>query len=183
MKIKYSVLGWVVCAVLASGCTHSLYQGELEVKNSQDQPRKAVIYWTKTDKFIGKDTAGPAKLMTECSTRELTFVERGTGLYFFGTPALDRFPNQLKPIKSPNILCGRIVNEMRFKTIEPGPIQVDIRCFANIDEQNVDNQSASPAYIKPSRNPYIFEITETSDWGFSTEPPAGPSAPACRESK
>ncbi len=181
MKINYSVLAWLIATVLTSGCTHSLYQGELEVLNSNDEPRKAVIYWTKTDVVIGEDKAGPAILMTECSTRRLSFVEKGTGLYFFGAPDRDRLMNQAKPINTPNILCGKIIDKLRFKSIEPGPLEVNIRCTANVDEFSVDTPGASPAYIKAQQEPYTFEITETSDWNMSGEVPFAPPVPTCRE--
>lgn len=179
MKKLYFASLLTFSMVLVQGCTNTLYQGEIDAMNSQDQERKVVFYWTKTEKLIGRDKAGPAILMTECSTRRLTFQEKEDGIYFFGTPGLDSLSDQT-PITSQDQHCGKIVNEERYIDIQSGTINLEINCVANIDEFSFTSGSTSPAYIKARNEPYIFEIDALSNWSFFGEIPDTPPPPECR---
>lgn len=162
------------------GCTNKLYHGEIDASNSDNQESKVVFYWTKTELFIGNDKAGPGILMTECSTRRLTFLEREDGIYFFGTQGMDKLADQT-PLTSQDIQCGKIVNEMRFTDIQAGPVNIAIGCLADIDEFTVLTGRYSPAYVKASKEPYAFAIMESSSWSFFGEPLDTPSQPECRQ--
>ncbi len=179
MNKLYFVFLLTLSQTFVQGCTNTLYQGEIDAMNSQDQERKVVFYWTKTEKLIGKDKAGPAILMTECSTRRLTFVEKENGIFFFGTPGLDNLADQT-PITSQDQPCGKIVNEQKFNDIQSGTINLEIHCMANIDEFSVTSEATLPAYIKARNEPYRFEIESLSNWSFLGEIQDAPSPPACR---
>ena len=180
MNKLYQVILPFFCLLFFQGCTNKLYHGEIDALNSNDQESKVVFYWTKTEPFIGDDKTGPGILMTECSTRRLTFSEREHGIYFFGTPELDKLADQT-PVTTQKIHCGKIVNEMEFKNIQAGPVNLQIICLAAISEFSVMTGSFSPAYIKARKEPYTFEIMESSNWSFFGEIPDAPSQPECRQ--
>lgn len=162
------------------GCTNSLYKGEIDVLSSEYQERKAIIYWTKTKPLMGEVKAGPAILMTECSTRRLTFTEKKSGLYFYGDPGKDKLANQMA-ITSQNTICGRIIGKKHFSSIKPGSIQVNILCESVDDDFSVHSGSTSPAYIKASKTPYTFDITESSSWSLFGNIPEAPQPPDCKD--
>jgi hypothetical protein len=119
-------------------------------------------------------------LMSECSTRNLAFTEREDGIYFFGTPGNDQLIDET-PVPSQNTHCGMINNELKFTNIQAGPVNVKILCSAVIDDFSVITDSGSPPYIKARKEPYTFEIKESSNWGFFGEIPEAPSKPECRQ--
>lgn len=166
--------------LFVQGCTNKLYHGEIDTLNSNDQESQVIIYWTKTEPFIGEDKAGPAVIMTECSTRNLMFSETEDGIYFFGTPGNDRQADQT-PVTTQNVHCGKIANETRFTNIQAGPVNIEIKCVADIDEFTVVTEQFYPAYINARAEPYTFEIQESSSWSFFGEIPEAPSQPVCRQ--
>lgn len=159
------------------GCTNKLYQADISVLNSDDQEREVVLYWTKTVPLIGEDKSTPVTVLTECSSRTLLFLEKECGIYFLGEPGQDKLLNQtLEP--TPNIQCGKIVNEKVLNNIEAGELAIEINCTAtSSNEFAVINSS----YIKAQNTPYTFDIVETSSWSFFGEIPDAPSRPKCRE--
>jgi|GEM_PF-1437747 len=180
MNKLYCLILIIFSLFFLQGCTNKLYHGEIETLNSNGQESKVVFYWTKTEPIIGSDKAGPGILMTECSTRRLTFSETEDGIYFFGTQGMDKLADQT-PVTTQNIHCGKIVNEMKFTNIQAGAVNIKIECLADIDEFTTLTGRYSPAYIKVSKQPYAFEIMESSNWSFFGEPLDAPSQPECRQ--
>ncbi len=166
--------------LLFQGCTNSLYQGEINALSSDYHERKVLIYWTKTQPLLGEEKAGPAVLITECSTRRLTFTEKKSGLYFYGDPGKDILANQMA-ITSQTTICGKVVAKKQFITIKPGPLQIDILCEPLDDDFSVQSETASSAYIKASNTPYTFEITESSSWSLFGSVPEVPMPPKCKD--
>ncbi len=180
MHRQNHTIGIFIGLLVMPGCTNSLYKGEIDALSSAYHERKAIIYWTKTNPLMGEAKAGPAILMTECSTRRLTFTEKKSGLYFYGDPGKDKLANQMA-ITSQNTICGKIIGKKHFTNIKPGPIQVDIVCESVDDDFSVSSHSTSPAYIKASKTPYTFEMTESSSWSLFGNIPEAPLPPECKD--
>jgi hypothetical protein len=181
MNARFQIIFLCFCLLFVQGCTNTLYHGEIKTLNADNQKSNVVLYWTKTEPFIGKNKAGPAKLLTECSTRRLEFVQREDGIYFFGTPGLDIQADQAT-VTTQHFPCGKIVNKTRFTEVQTGPLNIEIKCMAEIDDFVVTPGSFSPAYIKARQEPYTFEIMGSSNWSFFGEIPEAPSQPECRRS-
>lgn len=179
MNKSYRIILLFFSLLFFQGCTNKLYHGEFDTLNSNDQESQVVIYWTKTEPFIGEDKAGPAILMTECSTRNLTFSETENGIYFLGTPGKDQLADKT-PVPTQNTHCGKINNELKFTDIQAGPINIEILCSAIIDDFSVTTDSYSSAYINARNEPYKFEIKESGNWSLFGEIPEAPAKPDCR---
>lgn len=169
---KWSV--WLA-VVFLGGCSNFLYQGSLTAPDSQGAPRKAILYWYKTEPLLGDAKAGPASLMTECGAT-LTFEERPQGLIFRGEAGRDRLPGSAQPLTD-GAECGRIVDAASFVALKDGTVRVKILCEPVAgDEFSV----VTRRYLKASDAPYAFEVDAQKRWSlFGTTIPA-PAPPECR---
>ncbi|MGR9071919.1 MAG: hypothetical protein ACU833_02525 [Gammaproteobacteria bacterium] len=158
------------------GCTNIVYRGEIDALNSAGRESKALLYWTETEKLFGPDKAGPAVLMTECSTHRLSFVEAEPGIVFFGTPGQDELADGSAEM-TPKTVCGSIKNAAKFEAIKPGPLEVQIRCKASADDEGFVINSD---YLDARDEPYRFEIKASRRWSLFGRIPEAPAPPPCR---
>jgi len=165
--------GWLV------GCSHTLYQAELDVSNSDGAMQKAVLYWSKTDKLIGTSKAGPIILLTACSTRRIDFVDADQDIVFWGTLGGDRRTSGLVALTEKKV-CGRITNATRIIDLTAGPLAVNIYCEAISSDFSMTEGAYTPAYIKASESAYNFTVTKDSSWSFFGSSISAPAAPVCR---
>ncbi len=181
MKALFQVLLPSLMLLHVQGCSNYLYRGEIDAVNSAEQESKVILYWTKTDKLFGQPKAGPAILMTECSTRRITFVEADSGIVFYGDPGKDVLADFSAAVTQ-HTICGRIGNAAQFKNLQAGPVKVDIRCKAadQGDAFSIASGPFTPAYLKAQPEPYTFEIQESSGWSLFGAIPEVPVPPACR---
>lgn len=182
MKLKYQISVLTGTLLLATGCTNTLYQADLDVLNSNGDERQATLYWSKTEKLIGEAKAGPIILRTACSTRPVTFDETATGIVFRGTPGQDRMPGQADSITEETI-CGQVYQQYdvsRISELKPGLLVVMIKCEAVTGEFSATDALHSPAYIQAREAPYRFNVQENSSWSFFGSTPEAPPPPECK---
>ena len=169
---------WSIAFVVLTGCTHSLYHAELDTRNSEEFPRKTVLYWSKTDKLIGDPKTGPILLMTACSTRRVHFDETEHGVVFRGTPGQDRIPGQPGTVAEGTI-CGNVQSDRKIHDLQAGPLSLTIHCEAMTDEFSIRTGSFSPSYIQAREEPYRFDVQEERSWSVLGRTPDAPEPPAC----
>ena len=162
-----------------SGCTNFLYQGEIAAPDSYGKERHFVLYWTKTDPFIGMAKAGPAILLTECSpATRIDFGDQAVGIVFRGVPGMDRLPGQPGTV-SLNQICGKITNYATLKEAMAGLLTVAIYC----QPMPKDEFAMQPRnYLAARQEPYEFQIMEKQKkWSLFGETLQGPPVPECRQ--
>jgi len=166
--------------VVFPGCTNFLYQGEITAQDSFGKERHFVLYWTKTDPFIGEAKAGPAILLTECSPlTRIDFSEQPEGIVFRGTPGLDQLAEG-GGTDNQNLICGKFVNYSKMIEVIKGILSLTILCKPVQNEFAVQPRN----YLAAVQTPYNFSIEEKiRRWSFFGETLPGPSAPECRESR
>lgn len=164
---------------VTAGCTNFLYQGEISAPDSSGKERHFVLYWTKTDPFIGMAKAGPAILLTECSdTTRIDFDDQPEGIVFRGEPGRDRLSGQSGTV-GPNQICGKITNYKSLTEAIAGLLTVAIYC----QPMPQDEFALQPRnYLSARPEPYEFPITEKQKtWSFFGETLQGPPVPECRQ--
>ena len=171
-------IAWLLVLGFLTGCTHSLYHAELDTLNSEGDPRKSVLYWSKTDKLIGDAKAGPILLMTACSTRRIHFDETETGIVFRGTPGQDRIPGQSGTVAEGTI-CGKVQSDSKITDLQAGPLLLTVSCEAMTDEFSIRTGLFSPSYLQTRESPYQFEVQEERSWSVLGRTPDAPEPPAC----
>lgn len=171
-------IAWLIAFVVLTGCTHSLYHAELDTLNSKEFPRKAVLYWSKTDKLIGAPKAGPILLMTACSTRRIHFDETESGIVFRGTPGQDGIPGQPGTVAEGTI-CGQVQSASKITDLQAGPLFLTVHCEALTDEFSIQTGLFSPSYIQAREEPYRFDVHEERSRSLLGKTPAAPEPPAC----
>lgn len=176
MRIPYFILLCLVGGWLP-GCTNYLYTGNMTAQDSLNQPREFVLYWSKTDPLFGSPKAGPASLRTQCSLREMSFVEKENGIVFLGDPGKDVDVIHNTPVSSQDHVCGLFAGEHTFADIQEGPLDVMVFCKPVVDEFSANPQHQT--YLKARPEPYPFEITQTKQWSFLGELPKAPALPPC----
>lgn len=159
-------------------CTNTVYQGKLEVLNSQGQAEKALVYWTKTEKLIGESKAGPVVLLTSCSTRHIDFEDSADGIVFRGTPGQDRLMGQSGSVAEESE-CGKIENARMITELSAGPLNLNIGCEALMNDFAVLRGPFSPFYIQARKEPYQFDIQENSIFSLFGTIPEAPKPPDC----
>jgi len=166
---------------LIAGCANSLYQGELAASDAYGKDRRFVLYWTKTDPFLGQAKAGPAILLTECSPlTRIEFGDRPEGIVFRGMPGFDLLPGQAGAV-NPDPICGTILNYTTLGDAHAGPLAVAIYC----QPAPGDGFAVQPRnYLAARSEPYVFPIDEKiKKWSLGGETLEGPPVPECRESR
>ncbi len=171
-------IAWLIVLGFLTGCTHSLYHAELDALNSEEFPRKTVLYWSKTDKLIGAPKAGPILLMTACSTRRIHFDETENGIVFRGTPGQDRIPGQPGTVTEGTI-CGKVQSASKITDLQAGPLSLTVHCEAMTDEFSIRTGLFSPSYLQAREEPYVVDVQEERDWSILGQTPDAPAPPAC----
>jgi len=176
---KNKLISFILLSGLLAGCSHTLYQAELDVSNSDSVMQKAVLYWSKTDKLLGTSKAGPIILLTACSTRRIDFVDADQGIVFWGVLGGDRRMGKPAAIIKKTV-CGRIANATRITDLTAGPLVVNIYCEAVSSDFSMTEGPYTPAYIKASASAYNFMVTEDASWSLFGASISAPAAPVCR---
>lgn len=169
----------IYLVVLLNGCTLSMYTAELDALNSNGEPRKALLYWPKTDQLIGAAKAGPVILMTECSTRRLNFDETESGIVFRGEPGRDRIPGQNETIADGTV-CAKFETQSKLTELQAGELMLSVLCEAVYDEFSIQEGLYTPAYLQASEAPYLFDVRESTSWSLFGETPKAPEPPECK---
>jgi len=172
---------FAACAVFfltasMTGCVNSLYQAETAELDTAGNERNFTLYWTKTEPWIGTSKAGPAVLLTECSSARPAFVNTDNGIVFFGSRGFDQLPDQSE-MNSGRLLCGKIENYTHLREIPAGSITVTMRCSPVADDFSVGSRT----YLAPRPAPYVLKVSEKErEWSFFGRSLAAPPAPECR---
>jgi len=162
--------------VSLTGCINSLYQAETAALDTAGNERNFILYWTNTEPWIGTSKAGPAVLLTECSSARPAFVNTDDGIIFFGLMGYDQLPDQ-SGLNSGRLLCGKIENYTHLREIRAGSISVTMRCKPTADDFSVGNKT----YLAPRPEPYVLKVLEKErQWSFLGKSLAAPLAPECR---
>jgi len=164
-------------ASAASGCTNYLYQGRLSGMDAYNQANHFTLYWPKTEPLIGSDKAGPAILMTDCSTTRIDFSEQAEGIVFRGEQGMDRLAGETSSVKR-NQICGRFEGYLKLADVQAGALPVVISCVP----MPADEFAAQPRnYPQARAEPYIFQIVEKiKRWSWFGETLPGPEASCAR---
>ncbi|NOZ37938.1 MAG: hypothetical protein GXP11_07720 [Gammaproteobacteria bacterium] len=167
----------VLVVVVLSGCTNFIYHGTIMAEDMAGTDRKVLLYWPKTEPLLGAVKAGPASLITECG-ETLTFSDRPQGVIYRGSPDRDQLPGSTTPVDD-GTECGRIENLQALKQFEGGDALLTIRCEPLAGD---DFSVVSRTRIRPSEQPYRFEMQEEKQWSLLGAALPPPSPPECRES-
>jgi hypothetical protein len=162
-----------------NGCTNYLYQGSIKAEDSAGKQRQVVLYWSKTEPFIGDEKADMAHLLTECGSL-VVFENQPSGIIFRGEPQRDRLVNpQATTGGSPaeTMECGRIQGPRRLVDVGRGKVSLTIQCEPVSGEFSVQKRT----YLKAREAAYDFEVTEKKKWSFLGSTPAAPKVPDCKE--
>jgi hypothetical protein len=172
MKPALSLAILTFLAALTS-CTNYLYQGQISGLDAYGKPGRYTLYWPKTDPLIGRSKAGPAILMTDCSTTRLDFSEHPDGIFFMGEPDKDRLPGASASVGLDQ-RCGVLHSGLKLSDIRPGEIELMINC----EPMPSDEMSVYPRnYPKAQSSPYLFRMVEKiKRWSFFGETLPGPVA-------
>lgn len=156
-----------------SGCTNYLYQAELAGMDAYDKPNRFTLYWPKTDPIIGRNKAGPAILMTDCSTTRIDFSDQPEGIIFRGEEDRDRLAGATSSVMQDGI-CGGFVGPLKLADVHAGALAVSINC----EPMPADVFAVLPRnYPKAKAEPYIFQIVEKiKRWSWFGETLPGPEA-------
>lgn len=154
-----------------TGCTNYLYQGRLAGVDAYNKANQFTLYWPKTEPLIGRDKAGPAILMTDCSTTRIDFSDQPEGIVFRGEQGRDRLAGATSGV-SRNQICGSIVGQRQLAEVHAGELLVLINC----EPMPADEFDAQPRnYPKAQAEPYIFHIVEKiKRWSVFGETLQGP---------
>ena len=146
--------------MLASGCTHYLYQGDFEANDNLDNPRQYRLWWTKTDPLVGDDKAGPMILNVTCGTAK-TFTEAGNGITFVAGD--DRFES-VSGQTGVDLICGKVTNLDRFLDYQKGDIELTPLCKPKPSDDGFSMTEVT--FLSTSQETYRVPITVTEKWSF-----------------
>ena len=156
-----------------SACTNYLYQGEFSGADAYNKANHFTLYWPKTEPLLGRDKAGPAILMTDCSTTRIDFSEQPDGIVFRGEHDRDRLAGETASVNR-NQICGKFVGQSQLADIHAGALPILINC----EPMPADELAILPRnYPRASTEPYIVQIVEKiKRWSFFGETLPGPAA-------
>jgi len=174
MKLTTYLL--VICLGILSGCTNYMYQGQLSASDAYGQERQFILYWPKTEQLLGTTNAGPAILLTECSTTRIDFSDQPQGIIFRGEQGMDRLPGSDAAVSDDQV-CGKFLSYDKLADVPPGDLALQVDC-----EPIPDDFAAFPRdYLKARAEPYVFPVVEeTRHWSLFGETPPAPVL-YCRE--
>jgi len=166
----------VVLVAVLSGCTNFIYHDTIVAPDTAGVDRKVLLWWPKTEPLIGAAKAGPASLITECG-ETLTLDDQPAGVIYRGSPDRDRLPGGTAPVAD-GTECARLQGLGALKEFSGGEVLLQVRC----EPLPGDEFSAvSHTRIRPSEQPYRFDMREERKWSLlgSALPP--PAPPECKE--
>ncbi len=169
MVLRPVLLALILAATGCATTTH-VYQGELEARNSDDEERRFLVYWTRTKGPRWWHTAtSEVRLLTECSLNVVRYRETPSGIAFRRREQ-DRGVTHDMPVGG---VCGEVLDARRIKDLGAGELELTVRC-----EPVIDEAAAGPrAYLAARREPYRVTITRRDAAG----PDDTPRRPRCRE--
>jgi len=166
-RIPYLLM---ILALVLSGCTNYMYQGQFTGPDAYGKERHFLLYWPKTEQLIGTTKAGPAILLTECSLTRIDFDDQPQAIIFRGEPGRDRLAGQPSTVERDQT-CGKILNYAKLADVPAGNLQLEIDCEPMSDEFAVQPRN----YLKASREPYQVTVMEkTRHWSLMGETLPGP---------
>ena len=161
--------------VLLQGCANYMYTGEMSALDSMGVERTVIVYWPKTDPFIGKRKAGPIMLLTECGI-PIQFDQQPEGIIFRGNPADDMIAEGDTPNTS-EFECGHIEGDRLLVDIDDGPVSFVILCRPVSGEFSAITRS----YIAASEESYEVQASSTKSTSFMGKTLDGPKPPECSD--
>lgn len=168
----------VLFAWTLNGCTNYLYQGRLSGVDAYNNANQFTLYWTKTEPLIGHDKAGPAILLTDCSTTRIDFSEQPEGIVFRGEQDKDRLAGEVSGVSRDQV-CGSIVGQQKLTDVHAGELSLLINCEP-VPADDFDTQPRN--YPRAGSEPYKFNIAEKiKRWSLFGETLPGPEASCARQ--
>jgi hypothetical protein len=154
-----------------TGCTNYIYQGRISGVDAYNKANQFTLYWPKTVPLIGRDKAGPAIFMTDCSTTRIDFSEQPEGIVFRGEEGRDRLAGATSGV-SRNQVCGSFVGQQKLVEVHAGKLALLISC----EPMPADEFDTQPRnYPKAKAEPYKFHIVEIiKHWSLFGETLQGP---------
>jgi len=173
MKKNAAGIVALVFAALLQGCANYLYTGEITVRDANGEPRKSVLYWSRTKAWFGNPKAGQAVVLTECGV-PIQYAQRPGKIVFRGTPGQDRLPGEPPPTTD-DLECGSFVDRESLVDIGAGEVKLTVLC------EGVSGEfSAIPrVYLPASADPYSFAVSEAKSTSFFGKVPDAPATPEC----
>ncbi|MBU6952531.1 hypothetical protein [Hahella sp. HN01] len=174
-----------VLSALGGCATEYSHYGRFVAENSAGEEREFLISWRTTESVSGEVTAvTPVTLRTQCSDRELLFMEPGqggdacrgnqeTGVVWCGEPGQD-LSLEGKALVNSTTLCGAITDENGASQIaDLGRVmQLQVSCWPARTIVKTDDGSGNLDYIKASSVPYIVSVKRAEAGGSEDRPPA-----------
>ena len=167
-------LSLLVAAALLQGCANYLYTGEITAPDAEGEPRKSILYWSKTKAWLGNPKAGHAMLLTECGV-PIRYDQRPEQIVFRGSPVEDRIPGQPTPTAD-NLECGHFVGNDSLVDIEAGDVQLTVLCEGVSGEFSAIQRR----YLKERPEPYTFVVSSSKTRSLLGKVPDAPEMPECR---
>jgi hypothetical protein len=159
--------------LLLQGCTNYMYTGRMTALDSQGEERLVVVYWPKTDPWLGKRKAGPVTLLTECGI-PIRFDQQEEGIVFRGNPRDDVYVDG----ETPNISefeCGRFITDALLFEIDDGPASFIIQC----EPFNGEFSAIKRTYIAARDAAYEIDMTSTQEKSLTGKTLDGPLPIPC----
>ena len=154
----------ILFTVILSGCTHTLYQGQIKKQDYRGIEREYQLYWTKSEPFIGSTNVSHVVLNAACGTaKEYTQTDTGHRLRlptdrFQGSGAVE---NNLRD-------CGKLHVDGRLEEFNDNKIGVSVTCTPIVG----DFDAIKPVMLKASATPYSFPLQVKTSWSFMSNAPA-----------
>jgi len=158
---------------LLSGCATYVYQGAITAPDSDGVPRKAVLYWSKTDPLLGAPKADMAHLRIACGAL-MVYENREDGVVFRGQAGRDRRMSG-EPASVDGFECGRLLGKRSLLEVGAGPLELTLHCAPVSNEFSVQKLR----YLKAREQPYRFDIRESKTWSLFGAVPELPPPPPC----
>lgn len=142
--------------------------------DANGEPRKSILYWSKTKAWLAKPKAGHAIVLTECGV-PIRYDQRPGKIIFRGTPGEDSVPGQ-PPSGADDLECGQFVGKDLLVDIEQGTVKLTVLC------KGVSNEfSAIPrVYLPASPDSYTFVVSSSKTNSFFGKVPDAPATPDCQ---
>jgi hypothetical protein len=146
----------LAAALVLSGCAQYTYFGRIEAKDSADQDRDVVVYWTKTERKLWFDTAsGGVRVLTECSTNAIDYEEKPQGIVFLRRPS----DVPVGPDIALGAPCGQVLGATRVKELDVGALELTVHCRPDVGDEFAI--ASLTHYPKARDEPYRFPIQKS----------------------
>ncbi|WLQ17320.1 hypothetical protein O5O45_15510 [Hahella aquimaris] len=184
-RIERLLLLFPLLSALGGCATEYSHYGRFVAENSAGEEREFLISWRTTESVSGEVTAvTPVTLRTQCSDRELQFMEPGqggdacrveqeSGVVWCGAPGQD-LSLEGKALIDSKTLCGTITDENGADHIADlkRVMQLQISCWPARTIVKTDDGPGNLDYIKASSVPYIVSVKRAEAGGPEDKPPA-----------